>query len=111
MSLARVAFRPLLRSTRSAGHSSHHLPNHGATLPDMTKWKPQTPDGPFYDGWAGAVSYFESLVLSDVPFDFQRMPFRARRPRLFVIGATAIFSCAFGLPFFMVEYQLRKTNQ
>lgn len=57
MSLARLVFRPAVRSVRY-GHSSHNLPNNGATLPDMTKWKPQTPDSFIYDGYATAVSYY-----------------------------------------------------
>lgn len=52
MSLARLVFRPAVRSVRNA----HNLPNNGATLADMTKWKPQTPDSVVYDGYATAVS-------------------------------------------------------
>lgn len=61
MSLARMVFRPAVRSVRSAHHS--HSPNNGATLADMTKWKPQTPDSFVYDGYATAVSFFESDYL------------------------------------------------
>jgi len=94
MSLARVtAFRPLVRNVKSV-RNAHNLPNNGATLPDMTKWKPQTPDSFVYDGYATS-----------------RLPFRARRPRLFVLGATSFMAFGFWLPFFMVEYQLRKANQ
>lgn len=66
MSLARVAFRPVVRSIRF-GSTGHHAPNHGATLPDMTKWEPQTPNGPVHDGWATAVSTISGVLeMSDV---------------------------------------------
>ncbi|KAI6182976.1 Cytochrome c oxidase polypeptide VIIc [Aphelenchoides bicaudatus] len=94
MSLARVAFRPLVTSIRCGSSTGGHLPNNGATLPDMTKWTPQSPTGVVHEGWATA-----------------RIPFRARRPRLFVLGATTIMAIGFWLPFFLVEYQLRKANQ
>lgn len=93
MSLPRLVFRPLVRSVRTA-HTSHNLPHNGATLPDMSKWRPQTPDSFIHDGYATA-----------------RLPIRARRPRLFVFGATAVMAFGFWLPFFLVEYQLRKANQ
>ncbi|KAI6217444.1 Cytochrome c oxidase polypeptide VIIc [Aphelenchoides besseyi] len=86
----KAIFRPLMRSVRR----DHHLPNHGATLPDMTKWKPQTPDSFIYDGYALA-----------------RLPFSVSNRYTFFIKFVGILAVGFWIPFFVVEYQLRKANQ
>ncbi|CAD5211593.1 unnamed protein product [Bursaphelenchus xylophilus] len=89
--LAKI-FRPALRTARNSHHAP--LPNHGATLPDMTKWKPQTPTSFIHDGYA-----------------MSKVPFNVRNHRLFTLKATIFLAIGFWAPFIVVEYQLRKANQ
>jgi len=59
----------------------------------MKNWKPQVPGGPIHDGWA-----------------LSRWPFRGDRPSFFF--KFIIFAASgFWLPWFVVEYQLKKSNQ
>ncbi|KAI6230106.1 Cytochrome c oxidase polypeptide VIIc [Aphelenchoides fujianensis] len=90
LSASKAAFRPLVRSVRCGSN----LPNHGHTLPDMTKWKPQTPKSFVYDGYATA-----------------RLPFSVANKYSFFVKFVGILAAGFWLPFFVVEYQLRKANQ
>ncbi|KAL7080136.1 hypothetical protein ACQ4LE_000654 [Meloidogyne hapla] len=90
------AFRPMLRHICRYVHLNG-TPGIYNTVPNWKPgpgWRPQSPQGPYFDGWA--LGYWHYYRPNNVP--------------ILLLKAAVFFASGFWLPFFVVEYQLKKSS-
>uniref|UniRef100_A0A914LEY6 Cytochrome c oxidase polypeptide VIIc n=1 Tax=Meloidogyne incognita TaxID=6306 RepID=A0A914LEY6_MELIC len=89
-------FRPMLRPLCRYAHLNG-TPRIYITVPNWKPgpgWRPQSPQGPYLDGWA--MGYWHYTRPHNLPLLFAK--------------AAIYLASAFWLPFFVVEYQLKKSK-
>ncbi|CAK5121387.1 unnamed protein product [Meloidogyne enterolobii] len=89
-------FRPMLRPLCRYAHLNG-TPGIYNTVPNWKPgpgWRPQSPQGPYLDGWA--MGYWHYNRPNNLP--------------LLIAKAAVYLASAFWIPFFVVEYQLKKSK-